>query len=114
MSVKMKILQQCESQFESMKFSTFQLLLDPIFAFFGQYLTFCACKSISKRVKSLDATEEKLVEHLDIVNLLTKVNSTNAMLSHLLREKDKLLRFHKDNVVDLESGSEHDKIYLPE
>lgn len=105
------------SLFKNIKISTLDILLDP----FLNCLT-CPINSMAnccgwdyleckKRQKTMEKCEEKLNDELEIVSMLHKINSTHALLRHLMHKRHRdYMVYHKSNVVEIESdqGSSDD------
>mmetsp|Transcript_14830 Transcript_14830/g.22996 ORF Transcript_14830/g.22996 Transcript_14830/m.22996 type:complete len:457 (-) Transcript_14830:84-1454(-) len=97
-----------EKKFEEIKFSTFDLLMDPLLGY-----VFCFCKPCMKsagffqRPEVLTKCEDKFTEELEITTLLSKIRDSYDMLRHLQTDEQKqLLKFNQDRVIDLDENDE--------
>ena len=55
----------------------------------------------------MEKCEEKLNDELEITGMLHKINSTNALLRHLMHKRHRdYMKYHKSNVIEIESDSQ--------
>ena len=108
---------EIQKMFEPIKISTFQLLMDPFIECLIQPFMCCLKLCMKpgksdrvKRIETIEQAEEKLVEQLDIVNLLQKINTSHTMLSNLIKgEQTKLLEYAESKVIEVASEYEEEE-----
>ena len=95
-----------KNKYKRMHISTFEIMCDPFLdCIFWPCFAIYNCTTgnetgIQKRLKILGAAEDKLSSHLDIVDLIKKVNRSDAMLENIVRgEQAGYVKYHSNSVI---------------
>jgi len=90
--------------FMQIRFSSYQVIFDPIISSLTSCFTKCCSFSKTsgfiKRSKLLDKCNDKFAKELDVLTLLGKIRDSYGMLKFFKgKEHNELLKFNKDRTV---------------
>lgn len=95
-------IKKIHEQFETINFSTFYLVFDPLLEKLCCTVNICFEEMFCfKRIKILKKAEDKFSRELEVSNILNKVRTTHQMLKNFqMKEQSKFIKYNEDYLIN--------------